>query len=87
MIETDGTLFGTFIHTTAIIIAFIRIENNGRLPLFLIGDHDIHEADIDASVAAGADIGVNDNRTTRGRCVGNGIGGIFHRMILLLIAV
>jgi hypothetical protein len=54
------------LYTIAAEPAFIRVENNGRLLFFRIGDEDIGATDIDACKASRTEFRVYDNILARG---------------------
>ena len=68
-VEGDG-LVGAVGRTAAAIPAFIRVQDDRGHLFFRIGNKDINLADFHAVVAAGADIGIKDDRTPRADNVG-----------------
>ena len=51
--------------TTAAIPAFIGMQNDRRISFLRIGNKDIHLADIDASIASRAEVGIENYRSIR----------------------
>jgi len=47
----------------------LRIQDNGRLAFFRVGDQDVHLADIHTLIASVADLGVEGDRGAWGKCL------------------
>jgi hypothetical protein len=71
-----------FLHTTATIPAFIRMQQDWRLPFFRAWDKYIHLAYIDTNVTPIADFRIEyDRPCVRGQ-IGNGIRFLRHTNLL-----
>ncbi len=56
---------GAIIGTTTAVPALFRVQDNGSLAFYRVGDINIHLADFHAVVAAGTDIRVENHRISR----------------------
>jgi len=68
--EGDGSRPRASSLTASAVPALLRIQDNGRLAFFRVGDQDVHLADIHTLIASVADLGVEGNRGAGGAGVG-----------------
>jgi hypothetical protein len=73
MVECNGTRFRAHSYTAPSVPTLLRIEDDGRLTLFRIGNEEIHLAYLYTGVASITDIRVKHDRISRRAPVGKSI--------------
>jgi len=77
-IQFDGTLLRTVSHADTAVPTFIWEKDNRAIPLFRMGNQDVHRAYFDAMVATRALLLIKQERPIGRHQIGSGMDSLFH---------